>query len=129
MTEAAKPERRPPPVIGIVDDDDDVRHSLGELVETLGYRGEVFETADALLGWDGTGGLACVVTDLQMPGTNGVQLAQRLNGSGVPVILITAFPTPVIEQQAREAGVIHFLRKPFDAIGLIEALASILEGR
>lgn len=113
--------------IGIVDDDDDVRTALGALVESLGYEGEAFETADAFLASDNVSNLSCVITDLQMPGTNGLQLAQRLHRKGLPVILITAFPTPGIEKQAREAGVRYFLRKPFDPGDLIDALESILD--
>lgn len=113
-------------LIGIVDDDDDVRISLCALVESLGYDGEAFETADAFIASGEPARFSCVVTDLQMPGTNGLQLAHAIRDNGPPVILITAFPTPSVEQQALDAGVHYFLRKPFDPGKLIDLLESIL---
>jgi CheY-like chemotaxis protein len=49
-----------------------------------------------------------------------------MGGSGPPIILVTAFPTPAVERQAREAGVRYFLRKPFNPTELIDAIAEIL---
>jgi FixJ family two-component response regulator len=114
--------------VGIVDDDVDVRISLNALVESIGYGARTYETADSLLSSGQICDFACIITDLQMPGTNGLQLAEGLRiAGGPPVILITAFPTPNIERQAKAAGVRCFLRKPFDPGTLIDTLIDILD--
>ena len=120
------PELTPMPVIGIVDDDEDVRIALDALVASIGYKSETFETADALLASGRLSDLDCVVSDLQMPGTNGLSLARHIQASRpVPVILITAFPAHGLDEQASAAGVRRLLRKPFNPLELIDELESI----
>lgn len=114
-------------MIGIVDDDEDVRVALEALVMSIGYRSEMFETADALITCGRLFALDCVITDLQMPGTNGLTLARHIQATRpLPVILITAFPAPGLDEQASAAGVRCLLRKPFDPLVLIDELEAIL---
>jgi FixJ family two-component response regulator len=116
-----------PAKVAIVDDDEDVRFSLESLVEAIGYRAAGFDAAEDFLASCEMGDLACVVTDLQMPGMSGLQLAAHIRDtSAVPVILITAFPAPGLEEQARAAGVRCTMRKPFDPEALIRELDRIL---
>ena len=113
-------------VIGIVEDDEDVRVALESLVTSIGFKSEMFETADALLASGRLSELDCVVTDLQMPGMNGLSLARHIHRTRpFPVILITAFPAPGLDKQAAAAGVRRLLRKPFDPLALIRELESI----
>jgi len=122
------PELTPMPLIGIVDDDEDVRIALEALVASIGYRSEIFETADALLSSGRLIDLDCVVSDLQMPGTNGLSLARHIQSSRpIPVILITAFPAQGLDEQASAAGVRCLLRKPFNPLELIDELESMFE--
>ncbi|WP_161988984.1 response regulator [Sphingomonas glacialis] len=117
-------------VIGIIDDDADVRSAVAALVASIGLKSEMFETADALMASGRLSCLDCVVTDLQMPGMNGLALARHIQCTRpLPVILITAFPAPGLDDQAATAGVRCLLRKPFDALALIDALESIARGR
>ena len=114
------------PLIGIVDDDEDVRIALEALVASIGFISEIFETADALLASGRLSDLDCVVTDLQMPGMNGLSLARYIQRTRpLPVILITAFPAPGLDEQAMAAGVRCLLRKPFDPLVLIDELESV----
>lgn len=114
------------PVIGIVDDDEDVRIALEALVASIGFTSKMFETADALLASGRLAELDCVVTDLQMPGMNGLSLARHIQRTRpMPVILITAFPAPGLDEQAATAGVRCLLRKPFDPLALIDELEAI----
>lgn len=114
--------------VGIVDDDDDVRTALEALLESHGFAAVPFGHADALLASSALDSLACVVTDLQMPGTNGLALARALQPRGVPVILITAFSTPATARQAQEAGIRLLLEKPFPPQDLVAAIRAILAG-
>lgn len=110
------------PVIAVVDDDEDVRTAMGDLLMSLGYSARMFETADAFLLSDRQPHISCVISDVQMPGTNGLQLARLMRRAKVPIILITAFPTPEIERQAEGAKVRKLLVKPFDSRDLIAEL-------
>lgn len=114
------------PVIAVVDDDEDVRTALDDMLKSLGYAAQLFETADSFLASDLERRIDCVISDIQMPGTSGLQLARVVQSRGVPVILVTAFPTPEIEQQAQAAGVRRLLIKPFDSGELIAELGELL---
>ncbi|MET4636653.1 response regulator [Kaistia sp. UC242_56] len=115
-----------PPLIAVVDDDDDVRTALDDMLKSLGYAAQLFETADAFLSSGSGGEVDCVISDVQMPGTSGLQLARVMQLAKMPVILITAFPTPEVEQQAEAAGVRRLLVKPFDSSDLIAELDRLL---
>ena len=111
------------PLIAIIDDDEDVRMSLDTLLISHGYRTALFSDADAFLTSDITVDVRCIVTDVQMPGKSGIELARIIrDGAGQPVILITAFPANGIDAQARAAGVRALYRKPFDPDALIEEI-------
>jgi len=100
------------------------------LVSSIGFKSEIFETAEALMASGRLRYLDCIVTDLQMPGMNGLSLARHIQRTRpLPVILITAFPAPGLNDQAATAGVRCLLRKPFEPSALIDELESIARGR
>ncbi|OAN66537.1 response regulator [Sphingomonas sp. TDK1] len=114
-------------LVAVVDDDEDVRLSLEMLVDSAGHAAVLFESADALLARDDLSGFDCFISDVQMPGTDGIQLARRLRAAGwAPVILITAFASEDVERRALEAGASRFLAKPFDPDALYDELHSLL---
>ncbi len=115
-------------VIVVVDDDEDVAAALGSLIESMGLQSHIFPSADAFLAGPQEVPVALVISDVQMPGTSGIELARILQPRGVPVILITAFPGAEIERKAKEAGVHCFLLKPFDPANLIACIERALEG-
>lgn len=113
-------------LIAVVDDDEDVRFSLEALLGSIGHDVALFENADDLLSSPMLADAACIVSDIQMPGTDGIQLARRVKSkAGPPVILMTAYPAVQLERRALEAGASRFLQKPFppeDLIGELEQL-------
>ncbi|AQR72648.1 response regulator transcription factor [Sphingomonas sp. LM7] len=111
-------------IIGIVDDDPDVRRSLDSLMRSAGLTPRCFAGAEALLASDVQGELACVVTDLHMPGMTGLALQAEIGRRGwpQPVILMTAYPTDAARDQAMAAGAAAFLTKPVDPDALLEAI-------
>lgn len=113
-----------PDVIAVVDDDEDVRAALGGLLESLGYRSKLFDSADSFLAAHVLEDIDCIISDIQMPGTSGLQLAERVQCHAKPVILITAFPIADVQQRASAAGVRCVLIKPFDSGELIEQLSA-----
>src|SRR3974377_2301344 len=111
-------------VISIVDDDALARDGIRELVEALGYKARTFISAEHFLESDVIAETACLITDLQMPGLNGLELQEALRSQGccVPIILITAFPDDKNKNRAVKAGALGFLTKPFDESSLIKCL-------
>jgi FixJ family two-component response regulator len=118
------------PLISIVDDDALARDGIRELVESLGYEAITFTSAEYFLRSDVIAKTTCVMTDLQMPGLNGVELQEPLRSQGyhTPVIVITAFPNEKLRARALDAGAVGFLSKPFDEGSLIKSLTDAIKG-
>jgi len=112
------------PLISIVDDDALARDGICELVESLGYNAITFSSAEYFLQSKAIAETTCLITDLQMPGLNGLELQEALQSRGyqTPVILITAYPNEKDWARALDNGAIGFLSKPFDEGSLIECL-------
>jgi len=113
-------------LISIVDDDALTRDGIRELVESLGYQARTFDSAKHFLESDVIAETSCLITDLQMPGLNGLELQETLRSQGccIPIILITAFPNEKHRYRALEGGALGFLSKPFDETSLIQCLTT-----
>jgi FixJ family two-component response regulator len=118
-------------LIAVVDDDESVNVSLLGLIRSLGYSACSFASAQAFLESTERDRVACVVTDLQMPGMNGLDLQKTLTaaGRGPPVILITAFPEERLRKEALAGGAFGFLSKPFKSQDLARCLATACSSR
>jgi FixJ family two-component response regulator len=123
----ALPPVRSRKLIAIVDDDEDVASALGSLVESMGIDAALFASADQFI-LDRQDDFDLVISDVQMPGRSGLDLAKHLRAEGLPIILITAFPSVEIERQAHLHGVWCFIRKPFDPDELIHCIERVLVG-
>ena len=117
-----------PPVIAIVDDDASVRVAIGSLMRSLGYATRCFASAPDFLSSEGLGETACLITDVQMPGMDGMELQRRLaaGGHAVPVIFVTAYPEERVRRQAAAAGAFGFLSKPFEGQAIIDCVEAAL---
>jgi FixJ family two-component response regulator len=118
-------------LISIIDDDETVREATADLVVALGYSARTYSSAEQFLKCGKIAETSCVVTDLQMPGLDGLELQQRLlaNGHHMPIIFITAFPRDSARDEAMKSGAIAFLTKPFEELSLVNSLKLALEGR
>jgi tungstate transport system substrate-binding protein len=116
------------PLISIVDDDALARDGIRELVESLGYKTTVFESAEHFLKSSMIAETTCLITDVQMPGLDGLELQEALRSQGyhTPVILITAYPSEKHRARALDAGAVGFLSKPFDEESLIKCLTAAI---
>jgi FixJ family two-component response regulator len=112
------------PVIAIVDDDPGVRKSLTRLLSTLGYRTEAFGSAEEFLLAAPIAKRACIVVDINLGETSGLDLLRQLSARGIifPVIFISGVDDEIIQRQASELGCIAFLHKPFPADQLVKAV-------
>ena len=117
------------PLISIVDDDALARDGVGALVESLGYNVITFTSAEHFLQSDVITKTACLITDLQMPGLNGLELQEALRSQGhrTPIILITAYPNENHRTRSLANGAVGFLSKPFDEPSLIKCLTAAIK--
>lgn len=113
-----------PCMIAIVDDDASVREATKGLVRSLGYLAETFASAEDFLKSERVHDTWCLITDVQMPGMNGVELQGRLIAEGrhTPTIFMTAYPDDRLRARAMGAGAVGFLNKPFNDENLIAYL-------
>ena len=112
------------PVVIVIDDQDAVRNALAEMLRVFGYSVHTFESADSFLAV-GTGGeTGCIVADVRMPGTDGIELVRELSrrGSPLPVILISGHADVPMAVAAIKAGAEDFIEKPVDDVQLLAAI-------
>jgi FixJ family two-component response regulator len=102
------------PVIAIVDDDEAVREALLDLLQVEGYSGRTFDGAPSFLAEYAPGAFDCLITDVRMPGIDGLEMQQRLRalGSNIPVIVVSSLTDEVTRSRALKGGAIGYLTKP-----------------
>jgi two-component system, LuxR family, response regulator FixJ len=116
-------------VVHVIDDDEAVRHALAFLLATSGIAVRVYESGTAFLeSAEGIQG-GCVLTDVRMPGIDGLALQRRLIEIGVnlPVIVMTGHADVPLAVEAMKAGALDFIEKPFDEAVLLTAIRSALD--
>jgi two-component system response regulator FixJ len=115
-------------VIHVVDDDAAMRDSLAFLLDVNGFQPKTYDSANAFLLAAATDGQGCVVSDIRMPGMNGIELVRELKrkGSACPVILITGHGDVALAVEAMKAGAVDFIEKPFDDAALLGAIRAAL---
>ena len=119
------------PLIAIVDDNDSFRYATMSFIRSLGYAVVQFASAEAFLKSDRLHETDCVISDVHMPGMNGVELQGKLIAQGyhLPIIFVTAFPEIKVSAQALAAGAIGFLAKPFSDEMLVACLNEAIGAR
>ena len=109
----------------VIDDDEAMRDSLDFLLGAADFDVTLFELAqhflDALPGVD----FGCVVSDVRMPGIDGIELLKRLKADGrpFPVLIMTGHGDVPLAVEAMKLGAVDFLEKPFEddrLIGMID---------
>ncbi|MGZ9810149.1 sigma-54-dependent transcriptional regulator [Pseudoroseicyclus sp. H15] len=113
----------------VVDDDPDHLESLADLLTAVGYQVQPFASATEALAEALTAPPALVLTDLRMPGLDGIGLVTRLTEAGcdVPVVLLTGHGDVAHAVRAMQAGAEDFLEKPYDAEHLMSVIARALK--
>lgn len=116
------------PMIAIVDDDEAMRDALSELLQVMGFESRSFDCAAAFLADFGPGRFDCLITDVRMPGIDGIELQRRLRAAGctMPVLMITAVPDPAARARALGGGARAYLTKPVDDGALLGHLRAAL---
>src|SRR5208283_728534 len=109
-------------LIAVVDDDELVRSALQRLLKSSGFAATLYASADDLLKSGQLPEIACLIADIRMPGTPGLDLQAKLKAQGwaIPIIFITAHGDERMRLQAMRAGAVGFLAKPFDNNALLD---------
>jgi two-component system response regulator FixJ len=112
------------PVVFVIDDQDAVRGALAEMLAVFGYSVRTFESADAFLAALTGEETGCVVADVRMPGTDGIELVRELarRNSTLPVVLISGHADVPMAVAAIKAGAEDFIEKPVDDVALLAAI-------
>jgi FixJ family two-component response regulator len=115
-------------IVAVVDDDPRVRESLESLIASAGLTACVFSRAEDFLRGGHLAATGCLITDVRMPGMDGVTLQRHVRSlrPDLPVIFITAHHEDEVERRALAEGAACFLRKPFDAGELLRATRTAL---
>ena len=117
------------PSVWIVDDDASIRWVLDKALSDAGWRTTVFDNAGDVLRQVQSENPDVIITDIRMPGTDGLELLQYLNERtpSLPVIVMTAHTNPNNALSAYQAGAFGYLPKPFDLDEAVDLVHRALE--
>lgn len=116
------------PLVIIVDDDEAVRQGLYELILSAGFQPAAFASTRELLEADVIDRPGCLILDVRMPGSSGLDLQHHLvrNGNAKPIIFLTGHGDIPMTVQAMKAGAIDFLTKPVRDQTLLDAVIAAI---
>ncbi len=115
------------PVVFVVDDDYRVREALSSLISSAGFRVAVFSSASEFLQFEKPDAPGCLILDLKLPGTSGLELQQQLaDGDAPPIIFISGHGDVSSSVRAMKHGATEFLSKPFGDEELLQAIDSAI---
>ena len=124
-TEAGPPSmmvsRKP---ILVLYDDHSVLKAVERLLKVRGFDVETFPTIGTFTEHGNPRTASCLVLDINLNGSSGIELQRKLNEAGIapPVIFITGRDEDVTRRAALSAGCVAYLRKPFSSKELVEAI-------
>ncbi|MGA9585717.1 MAG: response regulator [Terracidiphilus sp.] len=115
------------PLVFVVDDDFRVREALSSLISSAGLRVAVFSSATEFLHFEKPDAPGCLILDLKLPGTSGLELQQQLaDGDAPPIIFISGHGDVSSSVRAMKHGATEFLSKPFGDEELLRAIDSAI---
>jgi len=115
--------------VHLIDDDEGVREALTILLTEAGYAVRSYKSGVEFLGAAAATSTGCIVSDIRMPGLDGLELQQRLKSKNntLPLIFITGHGDVQMAVQAMREGARDFIEKPFDDSILVDAIANALK--
>ena len=115
----------------IVDDDPAIREVIALHLEAAGLRATAFDSARALLDGPDLATADCIISDVRMPGMDGLELKRELNRRKIetPFVIVTAHGDIPLAVRAMREGATDVIEKPFRPAGLLEAIARALSAR
>lgn len=115
----------------LIDDEEEMRRSSAQALELFGMEVDTFASAEPVLERVGYSFDGVVVSDIRMPGMDGMTLLQRVRelDAEIPVILLTGHADVQLAVTAMRAGVYDFLEKPFTAQHLAGIIRRAMDRR
>ena len=112
----------------VIDDDEAMRDSLEFLLSSADFQVTLFESARHFLDAVSGVGFGCIVSDVRMPGIDGIELLKRLkvSHSNLPVVIMTGHGDVPLAVEAMKLGAVDFLEKPFEDDRLIGMIGAAL---
>ncbi|MDA0367069.1 MAG: response regulator [Proteobacteria bacterium] len=112
----------------VVDDDEGVRQIIVDLVKTVGLKSQTFENGDDFLSAYKSTIPGCVILDVRMPGTSGLDIQKELQDQPVPppVIVLTGYGDIPMTVEAMRTGAHEFVEKPFRAQDLLDSIQNCI---
>jgi len=125
----AQQQQERQPIAFVLDDDLEVRDGLSNLLRSVDIAVQTFGSTEDFLGTNKPDVPACLILDVRLPGTSGLDFQQELTRLGVcmPIIFITGHADVPMSVQAMKAGAVEFLCKPFREEDLLRAVRSALK--
>ena len=117
------------PSVFVIEDDFAVRNALVTLLRAEGFPARGFASGTDFFDRMPADAFACVVTDLRMPGLDGIEVVRRvaeMKGNAWPIIVITGHGDVAAAVELMKSGVVDFIEKPFDPPRLLEAVRGCL---
>ncbi|MGJ5181694.1 response regulator FixJ [Bradyrhizobium oligotrophicum] len=117
-----------PAKVYVIDDDEAMRDSLNFLLDSSGFDVTLFENAQAFLDRLPTLAFGCVVSDVRMPGIDGIELLKRMKatGSSFPILVMTGHGDVPLAVEAMKLGAVDFLEKPFEDERLVAMIETAI---
>jgi FixJ family two-component response regulator len=114
----------PQGIVCVVDDDESVREAIASLVRSVRLEVRTFDSAHEFLAAERVDAPTCLVLDVRLPGSSGLDLQRdlRARGATVPIIFLTGYGDVPMTVRAMRAGAIEFLIKPFRDQDLLDAI-------
>jgi FixJ family two-component response regulator len=114
-------------VVAIIDDNLSILGAMSRLLSALGYHTELYASAKEFLDAAMMTEAICLVVDVQLGESCGIEFAQHLAKTGfkIPIIFMSAHNNDAVKRRAAELGCVAFLIKPFSADVLIDTLAAL----
>ena len=114
----------------VVDDDEAMRDSLDFLLGAAGFSVRTFDSASSFLAILSSVRSGCVVTDVRMPGMDGMELLKRVRGDrpSLAVVVMTGHGDVPLAVEAMKLGALDFVEKPFEDERLVDTIRAALAG-
>jgi len=116
-------------MVFVVEDDASMRHALKNLLRSVGLTAQLFASAQEFLNAHRPDVGSCLILDVRLPGTSGLDLQRQLSAANIaiPIIFITAHGDIPMSVRAMKAGAVEFLTKPFRDQDLLDAIQVALQ--
>ncbi len=116
------------PLVYVIDDDESIRHSLSNLLHSVGIEVLAFDSTDGFLGFSMPVVPSCLILDVRLRGVSGITLQHERfrERIGLPIIFLTGHADVAMSVRAMKAGAFDFITKPYHAQDLLDSISAAL---